>query len=200
MRKIFIAMFLALMPYAAANAIMADDPYLNLVESFSYMNESSGDCNNDECYDSGSGACYYVGMAIDYLDETCGIFCETRGLSVVYDGKEVVGCGCLLKPQEDWRASGTGRERKYTITPTDCNGGETTSATNEYRCAAGYYGAGSTSSLSCSRCPGMRNTAGVMIYGNSAAGATKITECELPVGTYQDATGTFKLTAPCPYK
>ena len=67
-----------------------------------------------------------------------------------------------------------------------CSGG-----TALFSCNAGYYRNGT----SCSRCP---SSGGV--YGTSAAGSTKITDCYLPASTTgSDSTGTFTYTSNCYY-
>jgi len=170
---------------------------------------SYGDTENsygtDGCYDESNEKYYYDDGISNEYDGTCRSVCNRfpgtvllhcidmyAGLSNEVSAR-TAGCGCLKHTTTEWRASGTGRERKYTTTNTDCDGNKITSATNEYRCAAGYYGNGTT----CTRCPGEKNSAGVMVYGNSPAGATNVTQCTLPAGTYTDGTGTFTLRGAC---
>ncbi len=154
-------------------------------------------CDTDYCYDNSSRLCYYFAEGDCPGDTSIEHACETyngnKNLQVVYRGAIPIGCGCLGMATETWRAAGTGRERKYETKPTDCDGNSQTSATNEYRCAAGYYGNGTT----CTRCPGAKNSAGTMVYGNSPAGATRVSQCTLPAGNYSDGTGSFTISAPC---
>jgi len=204
MKRFFVVMLITMLnwgrPAAAADILVGYNFGACNSTWMTFDKNGPEDCSLDECYDSSSHECYYD----DGLSNNtyCSATCENYdGSYLVYcreDGKTFIpaGCGCYLNESTEWRLDGTGRERKYTIKQTDCNGGKTTSATNEYRCAAGYYGNGTT----CTRCPGEKNSAGVVVYGNSPAGATNVTQCALPAGTYVDGTGTFGLSAACAYK
>lgn len=154
-------------------------------------------CDIDYCYDNSSHACYYFAEADcpgnTSLDHACETYDSNKNLQVIYRGAIPIGCGCLGAATETWRAAGTGREQKYETKPTDCDGNSLTSATNQYRCAAGYYGNGTT----CTRCPGAKNSGGAMVYGNSPTGATRVSQCTLPAGNYSDGTGAFTISAPC---
>lgn len=77
--------------------------------------------------------------------------------------------------------------------------------TCDYRCHSGSYGNPTSSSDGCYACP--RTDAlisGAMVSswneGSSKSGATKITDCYMPVGSYKDDTGTYKISEECYYK
>ncbi len=198
MKKILVATWLVIVPYAAhaANGILnvnsdgwAITYYFGPDQGESLYDNNR--CGFDAC-EADDGFCYSVpNDASEYM--SCYEYCENNGLGEIFWDNNDLVCGCDFNSYYEWRAAGTGRERKYAITPTDCSGGQTSAATNEYRCAAGYYGNGTT----CTRCPGVENTAGTTVYGNSPTGATSRTQCTLPAGTYKDATGTCQIAMPC---
>lgn len=204
MKSIVIALFLVF-PLAANAYLYSDDPRVNILYTFGGVSEpiSPGECNDvDECYDYGSNLCYYddgYSGNVEDCESMCGeVF---NGATAVVDSDNrpnLIGCGCLMRTTNEWRPSGTGRERKYNVVSGCGKTGDET-ATNEYRCAAGYYGVGTTSSLNCTRCPGELNSAGTTTYGTSAAGSTSVTQCKLPAGTYNDNTGTYNMSAQCTY-
>lgn len=190
MKSFFVAMLLGGTLYAVQ--ALAGDVYVSEFLGTGSEPDEEGYCGIDEC--SEGGLCYY---ASDANDNSCSSYCSDNygyDATSVWDGDDLV-CGCYLDPWDEWRASGTGQERKYIITPTDCDGGQTSATTNEYRCTAGYYGNGNT----CTRCPGVKNSGDTIVYGNSPVGATSITQCTLSAGTYRDATGTFTLNGSCTY-
>lgn len=81
----------------------------------------------------------------------------------------------------------------------------TCSTSTIYRCAPGYYGNPTTASSGCTRCSvwsGVSGDPGLssQVYGKSNAGATAITGCYMPSGTYYDVSGKFTLTSNCQYK
>lgn len=87
-----------------------------------------------------------------------------------------------------WSSYDATREVKVTRS-CDCG---TCKATNSYRCKAGYYGSGSSSS-NCTLCPA-DGAAG----GGSTAGSSLITKCFVNSGS--DTTGNYDYTEPCYYK
>lgn len=104
---------------------------------------------------------------------------------------------CKVRPGAttgSWTTVGQNRAYQYRQTKDyKCDGTYTT--TNEYRCAAGYYGNAKGTSVynltGCNQCPS---------GGTSAAGATVITGCYLPSGTTgSDSTGTYTYTSNCYY-
>ena len=95
-------------------------------------------------------------------------------------------CTKVVSSYSSWSIETTGRERRtvtYTWDSDGCSG--TPASTYEYRCAAGYYGNGTT----CTACPSP---------GQSSAGSTSQTSCCVPTGvTTTDEYGTYKYTSPC---
>lgn len=104
-----------------------------------------------------------------------------------------------------WAALRQGYESRTnrTCSATGVNG--TCNSSTQYRCAAGYYGTSSNGTSGCNPCPEWSNVyttsaRTTKARGTSSAGATAVTGCSVPAGTYYDATGTFKISSPCPYK
>lgn len=83
------------------------------------------------------------------------------------------------------------RRAKYT-----CQSGSCKATSNyEYRCAAGFYGASTNGTSGCSQCPPIDANMSVKTYGTSVPGSNAaISSCFLAPGTYNDTTGTFKIT------
>ncbi len=203
MKGIIVAVFFML-PFAANAYLYDNDPNVNILYTFGGVSEpiSPGECSDiDECYDEGSNLCYYSdGYGGSYVED-CESMCdlEFNGATAVVDynnSPRLIGCGCQMSTTIEWRASGTGRERKYNVV-SGCGTTGNATATNEYRCASGYYGVGTTSSLNCTRCPGEKNSSGATIYGTSASGSTSVAQCKLPTGNYKDSSGAYILSAPC---
>ncbi|MBQ8041832.1 MAG: hypothetical protein IJ273_00715 [Alphaproteobacteria bacterium] len=101
--------------------------------------------------------------------------------------------------KQDWTAYTTGVQRRQ-ISRVCQDDGTCSSGTSYYRCASGYYGGtanGSTSVPTCYSCAEKTGLANAMT--SPVGGATKITQCYQPVGTYVDAVGTYERTANCFY-
>lgn len=83
------------------------------------------------------------------------------------------------------------RRAKYT-----CQSGSCKATSNyEYRCAAGFYGASTNGTSGCSQCPAIDDKMSTKTYGTSVPGSNAaISSCFLAPGTYNDTTGTFKIT------
>lgn len=94
--------------------------------------------------------------------------------------------GCVS--DTTWSSYDSTREVKVSRS---CNCG-TCKTLNLYRCKAGYYGSGSSTS-NCTLCP--END--VRIMGSSEAGSTKITQCFVNRGV--DSSGNYDYTEPCYY-
>ena len=90
---------------------------------------------------------------------------------------------CFDCDSTSWASAGSGRESRIEAT---CSNGTCTKDTL-YRCAAGYYGNGTT----CTVCPG---------GGTSPAGTTAVSGCYIPSGqSFSDGTGSGKYTRNCYY-
>ena len=170
-------------------------------------NPPSGACNSTSAcanyfQTGGSNHQPYV-----YWNDACGTHAY-----VIW--QHAMGCRCCNCEEicfgiatQQWVASGTGRERQQTRT-WNCNCNNSTCSanswtnTNTYRCASGYYGAGTTSSLVCTQCPKADFTKenGDEVWGTSPAGSTAQTDCYVQAGTYKDDVGTFNIEAKCPWK
>ena len=86
---------------------------------------------------------------------------------------------------EDWSSNGTGKEKRCVKTDL--------SASCEYRCAANYYGNGTT----CTACPPYNG-----IAGTSSAGSTSVSSCCIASGatySFSDTagSGTAKISSTC---
>lgn len=77
--------------------------------------------------------------------------------------------------------------------------------TEEYRCAAGYYGTATGTTLfpsGCNKCPTFNGGNGNTITGQSAVGATEITDCFVEYDgetEFYDETGNYIFVSPCYY-
>ncbi len=96
-------------------------------------------------------------------------------------------CTLTCTSDTSWTTVRTGYEKR-----TVCSNG---CGTDEYRCAAGYYGTSTNGSTGCNKCP---SSGGV--DGQSAAGSTAITSCYIPKNTtLSDSTGKYQYTSDCYY-
>ncbi|MBQ8041939.1 MAG: hypothetical protein IJ273_01270 [Alphaproteobacteria bacterium] len=156
----------------------ADDD-ANCSQVSSYIN-----CGNNgtfvDCYTCNSGCTRTLKtQTIDY--ESFQYYaCENCGTIIPI----IVTCP-LECTSEDWTSNGTGKQIR-------CVKG-TRSASCEYRCAANFYGDGTT----CTACPRYNG-----VSGTCAAGSTSVSSCCIASGTsisFSDTkgSGTEKLTAQC---
>ncbi len=142
------------------------------------------DCGTDDntctCVNAQTGTTTYV----------CGCFRDTECSEnhQCVNNKCKACKSCTNCNTTSWTAGNTGYQRRVYKT---CNCDGVCNQTNEYRCAAGYYGSSTNGTSGCSRCPSS---------GSSSAGSTVITACYLPSGwTGTDSTGSYTYTANCYY-
>lgn len=133
-----------------------------------------------------------VGSCSGYVwDDSAGGFrCDegTCTCTLLGSGTTTYDCICSSRPSTcksgSWVSNGTGKEKQQ-VKQWDCN--KCSDYGYNYRCAAGYYGNGTT----CTVCPG---------GGTSPAGTTTVSGCYIPSGrSFSDGTGSGKYTGNCYY-
>ena len=111
-------------------------------------------------------------------------------------------CGCKNSVSGAWQTYNSNRVRRVIQTPTDDRFACLYNETYDYGCASGYYTTSSTgtSSMTCSRCPGLTLSTGTSRAGNSSIGNLSITGCYQPTGTtFKDSVGQYQFTSSCNY-
>ena len=111
-------------------------------------------------------------------------------------------CGCTNNVFGSWQTYNSNRVRRVIQTPTDDRFACLYNETYGYGCASGYYTTSSTgtSSMTCSRCPGLTLSTGTSRAGNSSTGNLSITGCYQPTGTtFKDSVGQYQFTSSCNY-
>ena len=111
-------------------------------------------------------------------------------------------CGCKNAVSGAWQTYNSNRVRRVIQTPTDDRFACLYNETYDYGCASGYYTTSSTgtSSMTCSRCPGLTLSTGTSRAGNSNIGNLSITGCYQPTGTtFKDSVGQYQFTSSCNY-
>ena len=111
-------------------------------------------------------------------------------------------CGCKNSVVGAWQTYNSNRVRRVIKTKKEDTFTCLYTETYDYGCASGYYTTSSTgtSSMTCSRCPGLTLSTGTSRAGNSNIGNLSITGCYQPTGTtFKDSVGLYQFTSSCNY-
>ena len=111
-------------------------------------------------------------------------------------------CGCKDGVVGAWQTYNSNRVRRVIKNTKEDTFTCLYTETYDYGCASGYYTTSSTgtSSMTCSRCPGLTLSTGTSRAGNSNIGNLSITGCYQPTGTtFKDSVGLYQFTSSCNY-